>query len=211
MLALPSDSNFELVDPAKKTPIPDDPKPLIDEALSNRPDVLQRRLEVTGSQKYARAEELLSRPTLSLLGTAGYVPAGDTQVPGTFGAVGVNLNIPVFNGGLYRARRFEADARAAAAEQGLRDLELQVQRDVRVAWLDAINARQRLGLTQQLLDQARLALDLAQTRYNLGLSSIIELSQSQLQYTSAEIAQSRAVYDLEAQQSILNYQIGSQP
>jgi outer membrane protein len=77
-----------------------------------------------------------------------------------------------------------------------------------VAWLNANNAYERLGLTEQLLDQAKLALDLAQTRYQLGLSSIVELSQSQLQYTSAEIAQASARYDYEAQQSILEYQAG---
>jgi outer membrane protein len=180
----------------------------VQQALQKRPDLLQRRLEVQSSQKFATAEARLSRPSVGLFGSAGYVPAGVTQVPGTFGAVGMNLNIPVFNGGLYRARRYEADARAAAAEQGLHDLELQIRRDVRVAWLNANNAYERLGLTEQLLDQAKLALDLAQTRYQLGLSSIVELSQSQLQYTSAEIAQASARYDYEAQQSILEYQAG---
>jgi outer membrane protein len=69
----------------------------------------------------------------------------------------------------------------------------------------------RLDLTQQLLDQARLSLDLAQARYNLGLSSIVELSQSQLQYTSAEIARARAGYDYTAQLSILRFQAGQLP
>ena len=70
----------------------------------------------------------------------------------------------------------------------MRDLQLQIERDVRLAWLNATNSFDRLHLTQELLNQAKLALDLAQARYNLGLSSIVELSQSQLQYTSAEIA-----------------------
>jgi outer membrane protein len=90
-------------------------------------------------------------------------------------------------------------------------LQLQISRDVRVAWLDATNAYERLGLTQQLLDQAKLALDLAQTRYTLGLSSIVELSQSQLQYTSAELARARARYDYDGQQVILQYQAGLLP
>ena len=146
-----------------------------------------------------------------MLGTAGYVPAGETAVPGTYGAIGLNVTVPVFNGGLFRARQFEADSRAAAAESGLRDLQLQIERDVRLAWLSATNSFDRLHLTQELLNQAKLALDLAQARYNLGLSSIVELSQSQLQYTSAEIARASAQYDYDAQLIILNYQAGLLP
>jgi outer membrane protein len=166
---------------------------------------------VQSSQKFARAERDLSRPTIGMLGSAGYVPAGEAPIPGTYGAIGLNVTVPVFNGGLFRARRFEAESRAAAAESGLRDLQLQIERDVRVAWLNVTNAYDRLGLTQELLDQARLALDLAQSRYHLGLSSIVELSQSQLQYTSAEIARANAQYDYDAQLTILKYQAGLLP
>ena len=72
-----------------------------------------------------------------------------------------------------------------------------------------IPAYQRLALTDQLLNQANQALNLAQARYKLGLSSIIELSQSQLNATEAEIAQASAKYDYAAELSALNFQIGA--
>ena len=53
-------------------------------------------------------------------------------------------------------------------------------------------------------EQAQKALDLAQSRYKLGLSSIVELSQAQLNETQAEIAQASAKYDYQTQTSILN-------
>ena len=56
-------------------------------------------------------------------------------------------------------------------------------------------------------DEANQALDLAQQRYKLGLSSIIELSQAQLNMTQAQIAQASAKYDYAAI-SALNYEIG---
>jgi hypothetical protein len=43
---------------------------------------------------------------------------------------------------------------------------------------DANTAFQRMDVTRQLLDQANLALDLAQTRHKLGPGSIVELSQA---------------------------------
>ena len=46
-------------------------------------------------------------------------------------------------------------------------------------------------------------------RYSLGLSSIIELSQAELNQTSARIEQASAMYDYQAQYSVLNYQLGA--
>ena len=102
-----------------------------------------------------------------------------------------------------------ASLRAKAAAQNVNDLANRVVRDVRVAYLNASNAFDRLALTAQLLDQARLALDLAQRRYDLGLGSIVELSQAQLNVTSAEIAGSSAQFDYQAQRANLSYQIGA--
>jgi outer membrane protein len=92
--------------------------------------------------------------------------------------------------------------------QQVRDLRDRIARDVRVTWLEANTAYQRVSVTAQLLQQADLALDLAQTRYQLGLASIVELSQAQLQQTDAQIGNTNARYDYLSNLSALNYQIG---
>jgi outer membrane protein len=53
-----------------------------------------------------------------------------------------------------------------------------------------------------------MALDLAQGRYDLGLSSIVELTQAQLSQTSAEIQNLTSRYDYQAEFSALRYQAG---
>jgi outer membrane protein len=211
LLVLPMDTRFDLARPGIADTPPPEPGTLEAQALQRRPDLAAQRLQLQSSEKFAAAERALSRPTVSALGTAGYVPAGESQIPGTYGAVGLNVSIPVLNGGLFRTRRFEADLRAAAKQKALENYTLQVRRDIQVAALDARNAYEKLGLTRQLLEEASLALNLAQARYKLGLSSIVELSQSQLQYTSAEISHARAEYDYAAQLSILNFQAGNVP
>ena len=67
----------------------------------------------------------------------------------------------------------------------------------------------RIGVTQQFVDQTNLALDLSQTRYNLGLSSIVELSQAQLQQTEAQIQFAAAKYQYHIAQSVLRFQIAA--
>jgi outer membrane protein len=81
-----------------------------------------------------------------------------------------------------------------------------VARDVRTSWLAANTAYQRLAVTQQLLEQAKLALDLAQSRYKLGLGSIVEVSQAQLQETQAEISFAQAGYDYQLSLAVLTYE-----
>ena len=152
-------------------------------------------------------------PTLSALGTVGATPvrAGQYYVSSWDGAIGANMNIPIFNGFLYSAQAKEAKLRAQATAEQSRQLRNVIVRDVQTAWLDANNAFTRLGVTAQLLNQANESLGLAQTRYKLGLSSIVELSQAQLQQTEAEIANTNAQYQYRLTLAALDFQTGAQP
>jgi outer membrane protein len=120
--------------------------------------------------------------------------------------VGVNVQIPIFNGFLFTAKTHEADLRAQAQRQRILDLRNRISRDVRTSWLDASTAYQRLSVSRQLLDQANQAFDLSQTRYKLGLGSIVELSQAQLQQTQAEIGNAQAGYGYRLALAVLRYQ-----
>jgi outer membrane protein len=66
-----------------------------------------------------------------------------------------------------------------------------------------------MDVTAQFLRQAALALDLAQGRYNLGLASIVELTQAQLNLTQAEIENLNAKYDYQNQNATLQYTMGA--
>lgn len=139
----------------------------------------------------------------------GDTPVRLPQLSPWYWAAGVNVSIPVFNGFRFTARSKEAALREEAVRQRLLDLKNSISRDVRNSWLNANTAYERLSVTQQLLNQANLGLDLAQTRYNLGLGSIVELSQAQLQQTQAQITYAQAGYDYRLGLALLRYQTGS--
>jgi outer membrane protein len=200
---------FQLAEQPLPPAPPGDLPTLIAQAIRNRPELVSRRLDVSSAQSYATAERDLWFPTLSAVGTAGLTPYRQDTLASRYAAAGFNVNIPIFNGRQFNALHAEANAEANAQQQYLRDLQDTIVRDVRKAWLNANSGYQRLALTDQLLNQANQALNLAQARYKLGLSSIIELSQSQLNETQAEIAQASAKYDYAAQLSALSYQIGT--
>jgi outer membrane protein len=210
-LGYSSQRTFRLAEEPMSAAPPKDLATLLQQALQNRPELISQRLDVNSAKSYATAERDLWFPTITAVGTAGLTPYGADQLAPRYAAAGFNVNIPLFNGHLYGALRSEADSQAQAQQQYLRTLQDRVVRDVQKAWLNANSAYQRLSLTDQLLKNAAQALDLAQERYKLGLSSIIELSQAQLNETQAEIAQAGAKYDYEAQLSALNYQVGRMP
>jgi outer membrane protein len=185
-----------------------DPAGLVTQALQNRQDLASMRFDLASARRLAEAERALKRPTISAAGVAGGTPAHEDRITNRYGAAGINVSIPVFNGSLFNARRTEAELRAEAASERVRDAEYRIGRDVNVAWLEANTAFQRIALTQQLLDQANLALDLAQSRYNLGLSSIVELGQAQLNQTSAEIQNLTSRYEFQSLSAVLRYQTG---
>ncbi len=214
VLGLDHAVQYSLVDNTKNNPPPPpDEQTLLDLAVKQRPDLQSLDLTRQSQEKFSRAQRDQMLPTFSAIGTVGASPIRSDQyyVSSWDGAIAANLNIPIFNGFLYSAQAKEAQLRAQATGQQTRLLKNRIVRDVQTAWLDANNAFTRLGVTSELLIQANESLALAQTRYKLGLSSIVELSQAQLQQTEAEISDTNAQYQYRLTLATLNFQTGEQP
>jgi outer membrane protein len=211
VLGYPTLHNYDLVE--ETTPLlppPADINQLTADALAKRPELAALNYSYRAAQKYHLAERDQLLPAIRGLGVLGSTPlAGSPVLAPWYGAVGLNVEIPIFNGFLYNAQSREAELRAQADQQQLRDLQDQIARDVRTAWLNADAAYSRLSVTQQLLQESNLALQLSQTRYKLGLASIVELSQAQLQQTQAQISNAQANYGYRLATSVLNFQIAN--
>jgi outer membrane protein len=207
MLGYPNIQTFRLVDDTSSggTP-PGNVNDLISQAFAMRPEILSLNFQYESAQKFERAQHDSLLPSIRALAAAGDTPVRNPLVSSWYGAVGINVEVPVFNGFLFTARSREALLREQAANERLADLRNRIARDVRTSWLSANSAYQRVDVTRQLLDQANLALDLAQTRYNLGLGSIVELSQAQLQQTQAQIGRAQAGYDYRLALAELRYE-----
>jgi outer membrane protein len=213
---------FELVENNTQAPEPPpaDVDVLIKTALQQRPDLQALNYDQQAADKYRKAQRDQLLPDITALGIAGGTPVRPDCFGGCFpsyfisswyGAIGVNMSIPIFNGFLYSAQASEANYRAKAAAESTRELRDAVVRDVRTAWLAASTSFQRVGVAEELLKEADLSLTLAKGRYQLGLSSIVELSQAQLQQADAAIGFVNAQYQYKLTLSTLNFEIGVQP
>jgi len=211
VLGSEQDTQYRLVDETggNPPPAPDNAEGLVQTAIQQRPDLASMNDKYVSAKQYVTAERDLWMPTISAAAMSGGAPVRDDLYQSSwYLGAGANVSIPVFNGFLYNADEKEAKYRAQAAQEDVRNLRDMIARDVRTAVLDAQTAYQRITVTQQLLDQANFALDLASARYKIGLSGIVEISQAQLNQTQAEIANANARYMYQTALAVVRYQIG---
>jgi outer membrane protein len=181
----------------------------VQDALRSRPELLSLRNSYSAAIKFSRAERDLRYPTISAIASAGVIPIGDSQLPDNYAAAGVSVSMPLFAGGYYSARQKAAELQAQAADEALRNEENNIVRDVRVTWLHAQNAYDRLQVTRKLLANAQESFELAQARFLNGISSIVEFNQAQLNLIQAQITYATTQYKYLVQRSALNFQIGA--
>ena len=200
--------SFDLAEEPMPALVTNSAPELILEALGNRPDLARTRYQRDAAKEFARAENKLSYPTLSAIASGGLTPLGDSRLGDNYGAAGVNLNFPIFTGGLYQARQREAALQADAADQTVRDQENTIARDTQISKLNLDYSFARIALTASLLQNANKALEFAQSRFRNGLGTIVELSQAELNQTSAQIEEAGARYDYHIQRAALDFQLG---
>lgn len=209
-LGYPEPRQFQLAEPNSFTnEIMGDDSQLVQTALAQRPELLSLRDQDLAAMKLAKSQRDARLPSVSAFGMAGASPIHDSHLPDDYAVGGLEVSFPLFAGGLYLARQHEAALKAQAEDALLRDLENDIVRDVHIAWLNVNNAREEIKTAQELVRSAGEAYDLAESRYQTGLSSIVELSEAQLNLTSAQITDTNARYNFLIQQANLDYQTGS--
>lgn len=193
---------------ADADPLPPDPGDMAKLADAQRADLNAMRSQEHAARQFALSEKRLSYPTLNVLASAGQLPFHDHTVHDNYAAAGFNLNIPVLNGGLFGARRAEANLEAQARSKDVQQLRLEVSEQARNAWYRADEAFRSLAVTARLVSQSREALRLAQDRYDAGLGSIVELNEAQLNETSSEISAADAQYTYLSRRAELDFAAG---
>jgi outer membrane protein len=201
-------ADYVLAEQPEPPLLDDDVAGYIREALNTRPDLKALQLEAQAALQFARSESKLRYPDVNLLGSAGEVPERDHTLEQNYGAAGINIHVPIFNGGLYSGRAAEARLRAQAANRDVSNLTLLITRDVRTDWARARDAYLQIQVARDLVDQTAVALRLAQARYDAGLGSIVELNQAELSQTSALISAASARFDYLSTRAALNYTLG---
>ena len=176
--------------------------------MQNRPDLKGLQLQQSAAERFTQAEHDLYFPTVNAIAAAGGVPAGAPRSRALWRGWDQRQH-PYLQWRPLQSPRIEAALKAKAAAQNTTDLANRIIRDVRVAWLNASTAFERVALTQELVDQTTQALDLAQRRYQLRpeLDRGTESGGSGSDFGANSNAMAR--YDYQAQRSLVDHQTGA--
>jgi outer membrane protein len=190
------------------------PRPLdqlVSDSLSH-PELRRAQEQARSAEARARATKKQYLPTVNAIASAGDYETFDTSRPdrtGGWWAASAVLSFPLFTGFLIENQVREATAQQAAAQATSTNIEQALTQQVTAAYLDTITFAQQIKLAEEQVKTAREALNLAQQRYKLGLSSIVEVTQSQVALTGAQTRLAEAQYDYKIAEAALAYATGS--
>jgi outer membrane protein len=210
-LGMSSTNTFMLSDNMQIPLPPAQVESLMNGAMDKNPELAALKAEMESQKKAADAAREANYPTVNALGYAGGSPITENSQPikSNYAAAGVTITIPFYTGGRISAQERGSEDKAFAAEQDYTARKNELMRDIRIAFDNAQTAYKNIDVTKQLAKSAHESLELTQARYDLGKSSIVDLSEAQLFETQAEITGTNAAYEYMIQLAILNFRTGN--
>jgi outer membrane protein len=175
---------------------------LIQTAMRKRPDL--KALQNQASAMGAKIDEFNSDYYPTVNAVAGYAATG-TGLPtvNNFNA-GIVITWPIFNSFLTTDQVAETKFRRRSTEEAIKDLRQQIILQVQTAFLDWKASLQRVDFTQKALAASSVELQLAEKRYQAGLSDIVELEDAQRHYTDDDAAYSNAIYSFSIAKAVVD-------
>jgi len=194
VIGVPLGSPLVLIDQLTFTA---EPLPQIDsavtDALSHRAEVLISEAQVSMfelERKSVKDEYLPSLQFLGDYGVSGITPT-DTALPTR--RVAVQVNVPIFNGGLTQGRLTVASSRAHEAELQLGSVRGQVEQDVRLAISTLRTSLERVRAADESMRLAERELEMSRDRFRAGVADNLEVINAQTSLANARASQVQAL------------------
>jgi outer membrane protein len=180
---------------------------LLSQALASRPDVRAAIGTVRAQELSAKAAAGAYGPSLGVSTTLSERGSALDTLHWNWDAI-AQLDWPIFQGGITKAQVAEARANVDVASAQVAALRQQVLLEVEQARLGVLGAKKALATSDQLVENSRERLTLAEGRYQTGAGSIIELADAQLALTTALGQRVQAEYSLSTARAALANALG---
>ncbi|MFJ3054725.1 TolC family protein [Herbaspirillum sp. NPDC087042] len=165
-------------------------------ARQYHPAILAAQAQLQAAREKLQVARSEGRPTLDL-SVSQYVNGSPNQPPGAPGqrdrVVGLNLNIPLFEGFARTYKIDGAQAQIDLKEAEFRDVQAQVLGEIATTYVEASSALASLSSSRQLLEVAQQAVDTIRRKYESGVADITELLNMQTALGDAEQERIRAI------------------
>jgi outer membrane protein TolC len=168
----------------------------IQEAFSSRPELRAEANRAHVAQLNVAGAEAERLPSIRAF--ADYGNIGNTSAFVPTNTVGLQLSIPLFDGGQRSSHRSLAESQARQAETRQKDVRDEIEVEVRIAMDNVNSAREQLRAADQALKLAEEEMELAQLRFEAQVTTQIDVIDAQSQLADARTRRVNAVYAVKA-------------
>jgi outer membrane protein len=188
---------------------------LLDRAFASRVDLTADAARVDAASQGTKAAGASRLPTVSL--SAGYnttyssataLSISDQLNQRRGGSVSVGVSIPIFDRGNASVAIQQAKIQEDNARLSLENRRQTIALEVRRAYLDYESTKQQLAAAVAQQKAADLAVNTTQQRYQIGASTLLEVTQARASQVQAASAVISARYMLAFQQALMSYFTG---
>jgi outer membrane protein len=190
-MAIDVDTPTEVQDNLDYQPVTLNRTELRTEALHERPEYRQAKLQTSAAEASERRAARSFFPTIS--GTGAY--GGSQAQLNEAWSLGLTFSWTIFDGGNLIAKYQEAKANTAAARERVKSSELDITQNVEQAVIALEETQERIQAAQALIASAQENFRLAQGRFDAGVGTILELTDAQLALTQAQNTEAQALSD----------------
>ncbi len=121
---------------------------------------------------------------------------------------GFNMSFPIFDRFLTRSSVQQARIQLRNAQLDLDNMRHDIALQVRQAYLDYLIDEKQLDVTDKQYRASEQALEAEQARYNVGVSTLVELTQARATFEQASSDQIEAKYNFLFRKKLIEYHIG---
>jgi outer membrane protein TolC len=171
-------------------------------AKSQRGDYLAARSALDAQARIVDAARAGHLPSISLVSSYGLRGSvGNTigpeklKNPEDIGRIGIALDIPLFEGGIVKARIRDQLAKLASAEERLRRLDSQIRLEVETALLNVASSQERIHAIGKAIEQAEESYRIVRQKYDLGKGAIVDVLDAQAALLDSRTNHDRALAD----------------
>ena len=179
------------------TNVPDipDPDAAVHDGLAHRADLEAAGRQLKAAQESLRASKSEYLPTLSVSGYYGVQGINPNKGVGVFQGTGT-VTIPIWHGGREKADLQQAGASVDQRKAELADQQGVVENDVRTALLDLRVAAEQVKVAEDNRQLALNTLKQSQDRFAAGVTTSVEVVQSQETLAAAELDYINTLFSL---------------
>lgn len=192
------------------TPEPNDIKSWVDAALDNNPQLIVAEKAADVAKEQIERAKAGHYPTLNIVASHSYTDTGGLFTrTSNDDSVGIQLNLPLYQGGGVSSRVEQATYQYQQSKDQLEQTRRATERQARSAYLNVIAGISQVEARKQALKSTQTALDATQAGYEVGTRTQVDVLNAQQALYGAERDYAQARYDYVTNTLILRQATGS--